>query len=140
LATADRALLLIYDRTLMPGFHFYFGKMTVSNGLITFCPLCDSSFSGTQWISKSFKLPTFWLLDFASGLHMLLKWKGTFSWETNHHIVACYAYKVSAAEHISSHRFSLLPSVTPRVSKPHDYANHMFMRLSVDQIRNLESI
>jgi hypothetical protein len=31
-------------------------------------------------------------------------------------------------------------SVTPRVSKPHDYANHMFMRLSVDQIRNLESI
>jgi hypothetical protein len=29
--------------------------------------------------------------------------------------------------------------VTPRVSKPHDYANHMFMRLSVDQIRNLES-
>jgi hypothetical protein len=30
-------------------------------------------------------------------------------------------------------------TVTPRVSKPHDYANHMFMRLSVDQIRNLES-
>jgi hypothetical protein len=30
-------------------------------------------------------------------------------------------------------------AVTPRVSKPHDYANHMFMRLSVDQIRNLES-
>jgi hypothetical protein len=29
--------------------------------------------------------------------------------------------------------------VTPRVSKPHYYANHMFMRLSVDQIRNLES-
>jgi hypothetical protein len=31
------------------------------------------------------------------------------------------------------------PCVTPRVSKPHYYANHMFMRLSVDQIRNLES-
>jgi hypothetical protein len=30
-------------------------------------------------------------------------------------------------------------TVTPRVSKPHYYANHMFMRLSVDQIRNLES-
>jgi hypothetical protein len=24
---------------------------------------------------------------------------------------------------------TLLPPVTPRVSKPHDYANHMFMRL-----------
>jgi hypothetical protein len=29
-------------------------------------------------------------------------------------------------------------TVTPHVSKPHDYVNHMFMR-SVDQIRSLES-
>jgi hypothetical protein len=28
----------------------------------------------------------------------------------NHHTVACYTYKVSAAEHVLSHRFSLLPS------------------------------
>jgi hypothetical protein len=56
---ADQALLLIYDRALMPGLHFYFEQMTVPNGLITFYPLCGSSFSGTPHISKSFKLPTF---------------------------------------------------------------------------------
>jgi hypothetical protein len=67
-----------YDWTLMPRLHFYFGQKIVSNGLITFCLLCGSSLPGTPWISKSFKLPTFWLLDSASGLHGLLKWKGTF--------------------------------------------------------------
>jgi hypothetical protein len=36
-------------------------------------------------------------------------------------------------------RCSSYVCVTPHVSKPHDYINHMFMRLSVDQIRNLES-
>jgi hypothetical protein len=43
----------------MPGLHIYFEQMTVPNGLITFCPVCGSSFSGMPQISKSFKLPTF---------------------------------------------------------------------------------
>jgi hypothetical protein len=95
----------------MARLRFYFGQMIVLNELITFCPVCDSSFSGTLQISKSFKLPIFWLLDSAFGLRGLLKWKCTFfSWEMNHHIVTCYAYKTDAAEHVSSHRFSLLPS------------------------------
>jgi hypothetical protein len=72
--------------------------------------LCGSSFAGTLRILKSFKLPTFWLLDSASGLRELLKWKGHFSREMNHHTVICYTYKAGAAEHVSSHRFSLLPS------------------------------
>jgi hypothetical protein len=62
----------------MPGLHFYFGQITVPNGLITFYLVCGSSFSGTLRISKSFKLPTFWVLDSASGLRGLLKRKGTF--------------------------------------------------------------
>jgi hypothetical protein len=62
----------------MPGHHFYFGQINVSNKLITFHLLCGSSFSGTPQISKSFKLPTFWLLDSASGLCGLLKWKDPF--------------------------------------------------------------
>jgi hypothetical protein len=98
----------------MPGLHFYFGQMTVPNGLITFYPLYGSSFSGTPQISKSFKLPAFWLLDSASGLRGLLKWKGPFfSREMNHHTVTYFTYKASVAEHILSHRFSLLPSYLP---------------------------
>jgi hypothetical protein len=42
----------------------------------------------------------------------------------------------SASELVGDFR----PPVTPHVSKPHDYVNHMFIRLlSVDQIRSLES-
>jgi hypothetical protein len=111
LTNADRALLLIYDQAFMPGLHFYFRQMTVPNGLITFYPLCDSSFSGTLQISKSFKLTTFWLLDSAFRLRGLVKRKGPlFSQETDRHTVACYNYKAGAAEHVSSHRFSFMPS------------------------------
>jgi hypothetical protein len=38
---------------------FFFGQMTVLNGLIAFYPLCGGSFLGTPQISKSFKLPPF---------------------------------------------------------------------------------
>jgi hypothetical protein len=62
----------------MPGLHFYFEQMTLSNGLISFCLVCGSSFSGMPQISKSFKLPTFWLLDSTSRLRRLLKQKCTF--------------------------------------------------------------
>jgi hypothetical protein len=71
--TAVDIRLNAYART-----SFLFREMIVPNGLITFCPLCDSSFSGMPWISKSFKLHTFWLLDSASGLRGLLKRKGPF--------------------------------------------------------------
>jgi hypothetical protein len=33
-----------------------------------------------------------------------------FSWEMNHHPIICHTYKASAAEQVSSHHFSLLPS------------------------------
>jgi hypothetical protein len=55
-----------------------------------------------------FKLPTFWLLDFVSGSRGWLKQKGIFSGKTNRHTVVCCAYKVDAAEHVSSHHFLLL--------------------------------
>jgi hypothetical protein len=57
------------------------------NGLIAFCPLCSDSFSGTPRTSKSFQLPTFWLLDLASGSRGWLKQKGIFFGEMNHHTV-----------------------------------------------------
>jgi hypothetical protein len=63
---------------LCQNFPFFFSQMTVPNGLIDFCPLCGGSFLGTPQISKDFKLPTFGLLDSASGLRGLLKQKCTF--------------------------------------------------------------
>jgi hypothetical protein len=65
---------------------FYFGQMTMSNGLIAFCSLCGGSISGTPWISKSFILPTFWLLNSASRSRAWLKQKGIFLWrnESSH--------------------------------------------------------
>jgi hypothetical protein len=86
------------------------GKVIILDDSDDFCPLCGSSFSGAPRISKSFKLPTFWLLDSAFGLRGLLKQKCPFSREMNRHTVACYTYKAGAAEHVSSHRFLLLPS------------------------------
>jgi hypothetical protein len=59
----------------MPKLPFYFRQMTVPNGLIPFCPLCSSSFSGMPRTSKSFKLPTFWLLDSTFGSRRWLKQK-----------------------------------------------------------------
>jgi hypothetical protein len=60
--------------------------------------------------SKSFKLPIFWLLDLAFRSCGWLKQKCIFFLrETNCHIVACCTYNAGAAEHVLSHRFSLLP-------------------------------
>jgi hypothetical protein len=86
LTNADRALLLItrsgaYAKTFL----FYFGQMTVPNGLIAFCPLCSGSFSGIPQTSKPFKLPTLWLLDLASESCGWLKQKTYFSGKTNRH-------------------------------------------------------
>jgi hypothetical protein len=44
---------------LCQNFPFFFGQMTMLNGLIAFCPLRGGSFLGTPQISKSFKLPPF---------------------------------------------------------------------------------
>jgi hypothetical protein len=54
------------------------GKVIIIDDSDDFCLLCGSSFSGMPRISKSFKLPIFWLLDFASGLRGLLKQKCPF--------------------------------------------------------------
>jgi hypothetical protein len=89
---------------------FYFGQMTVPNGLIAFCLLCSGFFSGTPQTSKYFKLPPFWLLDSAYGLREWLKQKAPFSGKMNHHTIACSTYKADTAEHISSHHFSFSPS------------------------------
>jgi hypothetical protein len=48
--------------------------------LIAFCPLCGSSFSGTSCTLKSFKLPTFWLLDSAFRSRRWLKQKDILFW------------------------------------------------------------
>jgi hypothetical protein len=44
----------------------------------SFFPLCNGSFSGMPQTSKSFKLPTFWLLDLTYGSRGLLKQKCIF--------------------------------------------------------------
>jgi hypothetical protein len=45
-----------------------------------FCSLCGGSFSGTSQTLKSFKLPTFWLIDLTSGSRGWLKQKDIFFW------------------------------------------------------------
>jgi hypothetical protein len=71
-------LLITQSGTYAKTFLFYFGEMTMLNGLIAFCLLCSGSFLGTLRTSKSFKLLTFWLLNLVFGSRGWMKQKDIF--------------------------------------------------------------